>query len=309
MNKKKKLIVWVSSIVLIIVAILTAASLYFYQLAFVPGDKSFLETEKVTKADTEAKKWLKENKVVWNQTSATDNLKLVASYVPAKEKTKKTIVVAHGYMGKKEDLARQIKMFHDLGYNVLAPDDRAHGESEGNIIGYGWLDKDDYVKWIKKVIKQDGQDSQIALYGVSMGGSTVMMASGMNLPSQVKAIVEDCGYTSLKDELSYEAGNLYHIPPFPLVKTLSWVTQIKAGYDPYEASSVEQLKRNHLPMFFIHGGNDKFVPTEMVYRNYKATQGPKQIWVTKGVSHAKSFAKNPKLYENKVSKFLDKYFK
>lgn len=308
MTKRKKVVIWLSAIAVLIVAIFTAASLYFYNVAFVPSQKSFLESEKVTKTDTDAKKWLKENEITWKQKSATDNLKLVADYVPAEHKTKKTVVVAHGFMGKKEDLARQIQMFHNMGYNVLAPDDRAHGKSEGNVIGYGWLDKDDYVKWIKKVINHDGQKAQIALYGVSMGGATVMMTSGLNLPSQVKAIVEDCGYTSLKDELFYEAGNLYNIPPVPLVKTLSWVTQVKGGYDPYEASSVEQLKNNHLPVFFIHGGKDDFVPTKMVYENYKATKGPKELWVVKGVGHAKSFAKNPKIYENRVSKFLNKYF-
>ncbi|MDO1605678.1 alpha/beta hydrolase [Lactobacillus sp. YT155] len=309
MGRKKKIISWLTAIVVVIAAALTAASLYFYQVAFVPGEKSFLDSEKVTKKETAAKKWLKENKQTWKQTSAGGNLKLVAAYVPAEKPTKKTVVVAHGFMGKKEDMAQQIKMFHDMGYNVLAPDDRAHGQSEGEVIGYGWTDKDDYAKWVNKVIAKDGTDSQIVLYGISMGGATVMMMSGINLPSQVKAIVEDCGYSSLKDELFYEAGNLYNIPPVPLVKILSWVTIVKGGYDPYVASSVDQLKNNHLPVFFIHGGKDDFVPTNMVYKNYKATKGPKELWVIKGVGHAKSFEKNPQLYQNKVTKFLDKYIK
>ncbi|MGR3741254.1 alpha/beta hydrolase [Companilactobacillus sp. DQM5] len=305
---KKKIIISIIVIIVLLTSVFTAASLYFYDVAFVPGQKTFLKSEKTTQSMYKAKKWLEKNKITWKQLSATDDLKLVADYVPAKNTTKKTIIIAHGFMGKKEDMAQQIKMFHDMGYNVLAPDDRAHGQSQGNVIGYGWLDKDDYLKWINKVIKKDGKNSQIGLYGISMGGATVMMTSGINLPSQVKAIVEDCGYTSLKDELFYEAGNLYKIPPIPLVKTLSWVTKIKGGYDPYEASSVKQLNNNHLPTFFIHGDKDDFVPTKMVYENYKATKGPKELWLVKGASHAKSFAKNPKLYQNKIGKFLNKYF-
>lgn len=306
MKKKFK---WLGLIVVLLVIVLGAAELYFYNVAFVPSHKDFLGTNKVSHEEKLSKKWLEKNSTVWHQKSATDNLKLVADYVPAKKKTGKTVVVAHGFMGKKEDQAQQIRMFHNLGYNVLAPDDRAHGQSEGKVIGYGWLDKDDYAKWINKVIKHNGKKSQIALYGVSMGGATVMMTSGINLPSQVKAIIEDCGYTSLKDELFYEAGVLYKAPPVPLVRILSWVAIAKAGYNLYDASSVKQLQNNHLPVFFIHGDKDTFVPTKMVYKNYHATKGPKKLWVAKNAKHAETFKDYPKEYERKVEKFLNNYIR
>ncbi|GAY72145.1 hydrolases of the alpha/beta superfamily [Lentilactobacillus kosonis] len=137
-------------------------------------------------------------------------------------------------------------MFHQLGYNVLLPDARGHGDSQGNYIGFGWPERLDYDKWIAQVIHRQGSDSQIVVFGVSMGGATTMMVSGTKLPSQVKAFVEDCGYTSANDEIVYQAKQLYHLPAvprFPLVDIVSSITQFKDGYNFKEASSLNQVKK------------------------------------------------------------------
>ena len=203
---KKAWLIGILSVIGVMVAGLVGASLYFYQYAFVPSKKSFL-SGKESRIITDSKVWLKSvHKETWTEQAAGDKLKLVADYVPAAKPTNKTIVVAHGYMTNKEYMAPQIKMFHDAGFNVLAPDDRGQGQSEGNYIGYGWPDRLDYLKWINQIIKKQGKQSQIALYGVSMGGATVMYLSGEKLPPQVKSIVEDCGYTSIIDELAYQVN-------------------------------------------------------------------------------------------------------
>ena len=127
-----------------------------------------------------------------------------------------------------------------------------------------------------------------------------MMASGEELPSQITTIIEDCGYTSVWDELAYQAKQLYHLPAFPLLYEVSALSKIRAGFSYGEASSIKQLAKNHLPTLFIHGGNDTFVPTEMVYENYAATQGPKELYIAKGAGHAKSFEKDPQTYKEKI---------
>jgi len=139
-----------------------------------------------------------------------------------------------------------------------------------------------------------------------------MMTSGLKLPQQVKVFIEDCGYTSVKDEIEHEAGVLYNMPAFPrfpLVEILSGINRLKVGYFMGNASSVNQLHKNHRPMLFIHGSRDNFVPTRMVYPNYKATKGPKEIWVAPKAKHAKSFSKHPKEYKKRVATFLAKYIK
>lgn len=111
--------------------------------------------------------------------------------------------------------------------------------------------------------------SKIVLHGVSMGGATVMMTSGEALPPNVKAIVEDCGYTTAKDQLAYQLKRMYRLPIFPLLHITSLLTKLRAGYFFGEASALDQLQKSKTPMLFIHGDADLFVPTEMVYELFK----------------------------------------
>ncbi|MBV0915237.1 alpha/beta hydrolase [Apilactobacillus sp. HBW1] len=316
--KKKTKILLATVITLIVLTVVgfVSAGMYFYNVAVVPSHKTFLSNDKIKKNSPlyAGTKWYYNvKKIHWTQKSATGNLKLVANYIPADKKTNKTVVIAHGYMGSKEKMAPYAYIFHQMGYNVLTPDDRGQGQSEGNYVGYGWPDRLDYIKWMKKVIKYQGPKTEIVMFGVSMGGATTMMVSGeKDVPHQVKAFIEDCGYTSVSDEINYEAGQLYHMPAFPrwpLVPILSGITHIRAGYSMYEASSLNQVKKNHRPMLFIHGADDEFVPTRMVYPLYKASKGPKQLLVVKNAAHAASYETNPKLYVDTIKGFLNKYFK
>ena len=213
------------------------------------------------------------------------------------------------YEGEAMHMARYIRLFHNLGYNVLAPDDRASGQSQGKYITFGWPDRLDYVKWIKQVIAKKGSDSQIGLFGVSMGGATVMMVSGERLPKQVKAIVEDCGYSSIESELSEQLKQQFNLPKEPMITAARIMGTIRVGYDFGKGSSTKQLEKNKLPIFFIHGDSDTFVPTKMVYENYKATSAPKKLWVTKNTGHANSYNNHPKEYQKRVNEFFNKYLK
>ncbi|NOU73800.1 alpha/beta fold hydrolase [Paenibacillus sp. LMG 31458] len=160
-------------------------------------------------------------------------------------------------------MGKLAQMYKDtLGFNVLIPDARGHGRSEGHYIGFGWPERKDYVQWIDKVIEHMGEQSKIVLHGVSMGGATVMMTSGEALPPNVKAIVEDCGYTTAKDQLAYQLKRMYRLPIFPLLHLTSLLTKLRAGYFFGEASALDQLQKSKTPMLFIHGDADLFVPTD-----------------------------------------------
>lgn len=299
-------------VVLVLAVILFAAGMYFYNYAVVPSKKDFLagDTPGTDVKVTPAEEWFKkeQNRTTWELTS-NDGLKLKAIYLAADQKTDKTVIMAHGYMGTAETMSTFAKMYHDWGYNVLVPDARGHGESEGNYIGFGWPERKDYVKWIDKVIATNGKDAQITLYGISMGGATVMMTSGEKLPENVKAIVEDCGYSSVKDELSYQLKEMFNLPSFPLVNVTSGITKVRAGYFFGEASSVNQLHKNKTPMLFIHGEADTFVPFEMLAKVYAATDAPKEKYVVPGAEHGKAYDVNPEKYKATVSTFLEKYIK
>ena len=207
-------------------------------------------------------------------------------------------------------MAPYAAMFHQLGYNVLIPDARAHGQSQGKYIGYGWPEKYDVRKWVNKDLSIEGRKQQIVIFGVSMGGATTMMTSGLKMPKQVKAYIEDCGYSDVKAEFMHEAKDLYGMPQAvatSAVTLLSGVSKANLGFYLGDASAVKQLKKNTKPMLFIHGGKDNFVPTKMVYQNYHATNGPKELWIAKSAAHARSFETYPHGYKMRINKFLNKY--
>ncbi|WP_225046792.1 alpha/beta hydrolase [Lacticaseibacillus kribbianus] len=287
------------------VAGLAGASLYFYDYAFVPAHKTFLSNA-TSAAQKAAFAWYDGvAKETWHEQAAGAKLRLAATYVPAKRPTTRAVVVAHGYMGSARDMAAKIRMFHAAGYNVLAPDDRGHGRSQGDYIGYGWVDRLDYLKWLDRLVARLGPDSRIALYGESMGGATVMYLSGEKLPRQVRTIVEDCGYTSIEDELAAQAQSQFGIPRYPLVPLVAATATVRAGYNVGAATTIPALRANTRPILFIHGAEDKFVPTAMAYRNYAAATAKKALWIVPGAGHARSFSKDPAEYRRRVLAWLD----
>lgn len=316
MTQTKKRHFW-RNLVLGIVAVLLVADLggaaYFFHVAVVRSPKTFIKNRPVRKSDRlySEEKWFQDaHKQHWTMTAANGKDRLVADYIPAAQPSVKTALICHGFMNRKESMGAYAAMFHQLGYNVLVPDARAHGQSTGKLIGYGWPERHDEQRWINRIIQHNGKKSQIVMFGVSMGGATTMMTSGTKLPSQVKAFIEDCGYDSVMNELTHEAHNMYHLPlvvAFPLEKTMSLYNRALNGFYLGEASSVEALHHNTRPMLFIHGSKDTFVPTKMVYQNYRATRGPKQLWIVKGAQHAKSYQTQPQQYRQHVSQFLNQY--
>lgn len=316
-TRKHRWLRWVSGIVGLLLVIWIGMGLYFFHVGMVPSHKSFVKNTHLTlkRSDPlyQQKKWfVHAHKQEWTMQSASGNYRLVADYLPASSASNKNVVILHGFMGNKSTMAAYASLFHSMGYNVLMPDARAQGQSQGKYIGYGWPERYDVRKWTNKLIAHNGQNSQVVIFGVSMGGATTMMTSGLKLPSQVKALVEDCGYTSLAAELDHEAHHMYHLPTIvrvPAETSLSIVNRVANGFYTSEASSVNALHHNHLPMLFIHGSADNFVPTKMVYENYAATKGPRQLWVVKGASHASSYQHAPRAYRQHLEKFLNQYVK
>jgi fermentation-respiration switch protein FrsA (DUF1100 family) len=312
-SRGRKMMTWFVSIIMVIVIALGAAGGYFFNVAEVRAKKDFVGSG-ILKADnplySRQEAFLNLDSTTWHLTAA-DGTKLVGNYVPAATKTNKTVIVIHGFGVEHKAMAPYGDMFHNMGYNVLMPDDRAAGKSEGKYIGFGYLDAKDYKEWVNEVIKKNGSDSEIVVMGASMGAATTMMLSGMNPPSQVKAYIEDAGYTSVYDEIYYQAGDMYGMPKWlakTLVPVVSLYSKVLAGYDYYEASAEKLLAKNTRPMLFIHGADDTFVPTKFLEPLYKASNGPKEKYLVKGAKHVQSYEVDPAAYEQKVSGFLAKYF-
>jgi fermentation-respiration switch protein FrsA (DUF1100 family) len=181
------------------------------------------------------------------------------------------------------------------------PDLHASGKSEGDVLQMGWLDRLDVLQWLN-LFKTD----TMVVHGVSMGGATTMMLSGEPVPDGIKDMrfVDDCGYTSVWDEFEGELKKQFNLPPFPLMHTTSMLCQLRYGWNFDAASAISQVKKCPYPMFFIHGDNDTFVPTEMVHRLYNAKSGPKQLWITKSTGHAQSYKNHREEYISKIREYI-----
>ena len=312
MNKKKKIILTIS--ILLLVVILGVGGLvgnYFYNLAlnpFTSKDMIFGDDDDDTSLEVEADvNWLiKDSNYIDTYITSSDNLKLHAYEVKNENKTDKWAIVVHGYTSEGKLLSSKAKHLYNMGYNVLVPDLRSHGTSEGNYIGMGWHDRLDIIDWINYIVKNNPK-SEIALHGTSMGSATVLMVSGENLPSNVKAIVADCGYTSVYDEFSYQLKQLFNLTAFPIMNFSDVVTHIRAGYCLNDASAINQVKKSTTPILYIHGDKDDFVPYYMMDELYNATNSEKEKLTIEGGEHANSDLVNPKLYWSTVNSFLEKY--
>ena len=203
-------------------------------------------------------------------------------------------------------MVNSAKQFLNYGYNVLMPDLRAHGKSGGKYIGMGWRDKEDIVLWIDYLIATYG-NIKIILYGISMGAATVMMTSGEKLPSNERMVIGDCGYTSAWDGMAHELKYLFKVPTFPALYNANFITRIRAGYSLKKASCIKQLKKSKLPILFIHGDKDNFVPFYMLDKLYEAGGSKKEKLVIKGAGHAEAQWINPEKYWHTVRKFIKRY--
>lgn len=301
----------ISLIILILIFIIAGyiTGNFLFNLALNPkSSKSIIFNGEIDEVKQQMKientNWLEENaKEIYIEDK---KIKLHSYEIINKKESKIWVIAVHGYTDSAYFMVNAAKQFLSYGYNLLIPDLRAHGESAGKYIGMGWLDRLDILKWIDYLIATYG-NIKIILYGISMGAATVMMTSGEKLPSNVRMVIEDCGYTSVWDEFAYELKYLFHMPTFPALYNANIITKIRAGYSLKKASCIKQIKKSKIPILFIHGDRDKFVPFYMLDKLYNSATCPKEKLVIKDAGHAEAQWIDPEKYWHVVRKFIKRY--
>ncbi len=216
------------------------------------------------------------------------------------------VLCIHGYTSAPKFMGIYAKKFRELGYNVVLPSLRGHADSEIEFISMGWKDRLDVVDWINYIVKEH-PDCEIILHGVSMGAATTMMTLGEELPSNVKAAIEDCGYTNAWDVIKHKMSKM-SIPDFPFLYSANSINMMREKFSLKDASCTEQLKKCTTPLLFIHGEADDFVPYSMLDIVYDAADKcEKEKLSVPDAPHARSVCAHPDLYWNTIINFLKKY--
>ncbi|MBD5509519.1 MAG: alpha/beta hydrolase [Lachnospiraceae bacterium] len=244
---------------------------------------------------------------VWQE--SFDGLKLHGTYFPvlaAGQRRKRIVICFHGYTSQgMSDYIGLSDYYQKRNFAMLLPDARAHGMSEGEYVGFGCPDRRDALVWINWVIAELGSDVEILLHGTSMGAATLLMLSGLTLPEQVKGIVADCGFTSPKEVFTHVLHSMYHLPAFPVIPGADMVNRRLAGYGMDECNARREVEKATVPILFIHGELDTFVPCSMCDEMYEHCASPKSKLIVAGAAHAESYYKDMESYESALTQFIE----
>lgn len=325
MKKSKKILILLISIISFILLSSYFIGNYFVQYALVPnsgGENRNVENENPisdsvkekidaveNKEQTDADNWIKEiqNNIVEQYIISDDGLKLYGHLFYQSENTNKWAIIVHGYQSNETKSYPIAHNFYKNGYNILTISLRAHKPSEGKYIGMGYLDKYDLQKWISHLVNIH-PNSNIILHGTSMGGATVLMSQEVSLPKNVKAIIADCSYTSVREIFASELEKRFNLPDSPVLDMAQVVAIYKAGYNINKASALEAVKMNDIPTLFIHTTDDDFVPIEMSKELFENKKGSnKELLIIEGGGHADAKFQNPEKYYSSIFNFINKY--
>ena len=235
-------------------------------------------------------------------TISFDGLRLAASYYNNNSNT--TILLFHGYRSDgRFDFACAVKFYIELGLNVLVVDQRANGESEGKLITFGIKERRDAVSWIKFINKKYAPKN-ILLSGVSMGATTVMMAANLELPQNVKGIIADCGFTAAPDIIKKVAKQAFKINATPIIPIMDLLCRLFGNFSLYETTTAKALAESDIPIFFIHGKKDGFVPCKMTEESHQAARAEKYICLVVDADHGISFLVDTDNIQRQITQFV-----
>lgn len=266
----------------------------------ISGSKKDGEIEKLVE---DASKKLEEQPHKIVSIRGEDGVKLTGRFFPCK-KPKRLIIAFHGWRSSwSRDYGIIYPFWQENNCSILYAEQRGQNNSEGEYMGFGLSERFDCARWAKCADKIYDGKVPVYLAGISMGASTVLMASDLEMPKSVCGIMADCGFTSPDAIFSYIAKNNLHMTYRFKRIIADYLFKRKINMKSGEYSTVEALKKTDIPVLFIHGTDDTFVPVTMTYENYKACNSPKRLLIVPGANHAVSYLADENLYREAVLSF------
>lgn len=238
---------------------------------------------------------------------SNDGLNLVAHYYAQPQGSRRTAILVHGHHSNGfEGYAATGLAYIRQGFNILLPDNRSCGESEGKWCTFGLKESKDVLAWLQYLVKKT-PDKVFVLHGCSLGGATVCMCSNLELPNQVKAIVSDCTFSNISSQIAYTIQATSHLPGGLFMPGVSFWFKHLTGIALDSNSPLEAVKQAKVPMIFIHGGSDRYVLPDNSKQLDKECPTEKELVIIPGAGHASARYIGQEKYEGPLFAFLDKY--
>ncbi len=235
------------------------------------------------------KEWLRSQKLERVTIESFDGLQLAADLLSVPD-AGGTVILVHGYRSTPAHCFSCIaKYYHEKGLNLLLVYNRACGPSEGKYITMGAKESHDLADWADWAEERFGDDRDIFLHGVSMGATTVLLASRFALPQNVRGMIADCGFTSPHDIFSHVMKKDYHLPKFPLFYLMEFLIARRAKFRLKMTDTRRAMQSSRIPVLFVHGGSDDFVPASMSLENYRACAAEKMLYIVEDAKHGESY--------------------
>ena len=218
---------------------------------------------------------------------------------------RRAVIMSHGVTANRYTMLSHGEIWHRLGFDLVIYDQRAHGESGGPDCSFGYYESKDLVYIAEEMRKRFPEDTIWGIGGESMGAATVMMAAP-HIP-WLSFVYEDGGYATFRAEIPAALKHKKNLPYFPFTPLTILFINHRHEFKVDDVRPVDSVKDIHVPMLFVHGGDDRFVPTENVYPLYEAKQGDKELKIFEGAPHVKAVLMHHEEYCSMLKGFCEKY--
>lgn len=289
---------------------LIGLSFTLFNLAFSNGRKDFIMRSKDLKGVdfkvfSSLNPWLEAQAPQDWWITSSDGIRLHALMLPSSQEQAPLAVLVHGYSANAKTMAMFAKIYRER-YNmtVLMPDLRAHGQSDGRYLGFGWLEKEDLGLWIDEAVKRLGYRPKTILHGLSLGASTVLNTAAVIQPPSVIGVISDSAFSDLRTQFTRQLYSIYRLPAFPLIDLGNWICRWRLGFTYTEGSPITYSSRITVPVLLIHGAIDRFVPVDMSDALYATLTCPKKLVHYPHAPHALNYARHPQAYQLELDAFL-----
>ena len=303
-------ILWFLIALLSLLVIILIISDRIFRLAFSNGRKDFVMRSKDLKGVdfkvfSSLNGWLEEQAPHDWWITSTDGIPLHALALVSKRPEAPMVILVHGYSANAKTMAMFAKLYRErYDFTVVMPDLRAHGQSGGRYLGFGWLEKDDLGLWITEASHRLGHTPKTILHGLSLGASTVLNTAAVLKPPSVLGVISDSAFSDLRAQFSRQLTSIFRLPAFPLIDIGNLICRWRLGFTYTQGSPITHSAAITVPVLLIHGDSDRFVPTEMSDALYASLTCPKKLVHYPDAPHALNYARYPQAYRQELETFL-----